>query len=59
MKLLDKKISKFVIEITPENKKREQELNQSVIKDMKRIHTFVEQSRDIERETLSMLYKCK
>lgn len=59
MRLSDKKISKFVIKITPENKKREQELNQSVIKDMKRIHTFVEQSRDIERETLSMLYKCK
>jgi len=59
MRLSDKKISKFVIKITPENKKREQELNQSVIKDMKRIHAFVEQSRDIERETLSMLYKCK
>ena len=59
MRLLDKKNSKFVIKITPENKKREQELNQSVLEDMKKMHAFAEMSRDIERETLSMLYKCK
>lgn len=50
MRLMDKKIEKIIIKITPEMKKRIQELDQSVLDEIKK-------DIDINKEVQDMQYK--
>lgn len=50
MRLTDKKIEKIIIKITPEMKKRIQELDQSVLDEIKK-------DIDINKEVQDMQYK--
>lgn len=48
MRLMDKKIEQIIIEITPEMRQRLQELNQSVMNDMKRVSGIASQSMELQ-----------
>lgn len=53
MRLMDRTVEHIIIEITPEMKKRIQELNQSVMDDMSKVSDIASQS--IEMQNASMI----
>lgn len=48
MRLMDRKVERFVISITPEMKERIQELDQSVLNDMKKVSSIATQSMELQ-----------
>lgn len=48
MELLDGKVEHIIIEITPEMRKRVQELNQAAINDMKKSNDILKQTNEMQ-----------
>ena len=48
MRLMDRKIERFIIRTTPEMKERIQELDQSVMNDMKKVSNIATQSMELQ-----------
>lgn len=53
MRLMDRKIERFIINTTPEMRERIKELDQSVLNDMKKVSNIATQS--MELQTASMM----
>ena len=52
MELLDGKVEHIIIEVTPEMRKRVQELNQAAINDMKKSNDILKQTNDMQMASM-------
>ena len=52
MELLDGKVEHIIIEITPEMRKRVQELNQAAINDMKKSNDILKQINEMQMASM-------
>ena len=52
MELLDGKVEHIIIEVTPEMRKRVQELNQAAINDMKKSNDILKQTNEIQMASM-------
>ena len=52
MELLDGKVEHIIIEITPEMRKRVQELNQAAINDMKKSNDILKQTNEMQMASM-------
>lgn len=52
MELLDEKVEHIIIEITPEMRKRVQELNQAAINDMKKSNDILKQTNEMQMASM-------
>lgn len=52
MRLMDRKVERFILRTTPEMKNRLQELDQSVMNDMKKVSDIATQSMELQTASL-------
>ena len=52
MELVDGKVEHIIIEITPEMRKRVQELNQAAINDMKKSNDILKQTNEMQMASM-------